>query len=763
MPGTSIVSAAQPTSAIGGGDFEAIINAACDVWENTFNDDHTLTLYFAWAQTNSGRAEHYGHAFSEDPVRETRGVVLFDSRQDGLYRFYLDPTPQVSEEYRLYQERERDYGGGLMVVERRFFAATGDAASTDHHDLLTVAIHEIGHALGMSYSNSAFTAIQSSGKIVVRAPRPFPGSELLLFENEPGEFTSHFAANFYEYFVLGGYNDTPAQRSIPTEVDIVGLAELSSFNIPVLSPHPVNWTFEQGLIADYYYNESPFDNGPLIDLPYGEIHGRVDQINFPATEDPWPRLDLRFTENWGAFFSGWIKIDTPGIYTFTAENDGGTQFAISDTYRINGDGSRIDFPFLISFSGGWHPDDLREEVYSFGLEEGYHQFVLAYGDNGGPSGFVLYWSGPGFEKEIVPDSAFWHTAWSDGVSSRPYIVAQPHPLKLRSGESGNLIIETSGYPAPTYQWRKNGTKIPGATSSSLDFDNAQPRVSGIYDCVVSNEEGEVISDAVPLAVIGQQHARPTSLSVRNPAGVGDETLIVGFAIVGQPSAKKTMLIRAAGPALERFDVDGVLTDPALHVFDSNGIAIASNDDWDVSLTETFTKTGAFLWEEGSADAAILLELPRGLYTVHVENREGSPREALVEIYDVSRDMETSLVGLSSRMIEQPGNTLIAGITIDGPGTAVFRHSGPALGPLGVANVASDPTIRVLSGSRSIRFNNNWQAGLRKAFEAVGLFGWETGSSDAAVVIATPSGSYTVHCTVEGTSGVGLCEVYAVPE
>ena len=48
-----------------------------------------------------------------------------------------------------------------------------------------------------------------------------------------------------------------------------------------------------------------------------------------------------------------------------------------------------------------------------------------------------------------------------------------------------------------------------------------------------------------------------------------------------------------------------------------------------------TTTGAFHLENGSKDAAILLTLAPGLYTVHVAGVNNTTGVALVEIYEVA--------------------------------------------------------------------------------------------------------------------------------
>ena len=93
-------------------------------------------------------------------------------------------------------------------------------------------------------------------------------------------------------------------------------------------------------------------------------------------------------------------------------------------------------------------------------------------------------------------------------------------------------------------------------------------------------------------------------------------------------------MRAIGPALSGFGVAGVLADPTLTLFDSQGVAVVQNDDWSATLAPTFAAIGAFPLTEGSKDAALLVTLLPGVYTAQVSGAGATTGEALVEVYEV---------------------------------------------------------------------------------------------------------------------------------
>ncbi len=122
-----------------------------------------------------------------------------------------------------------------------------------------------------------------------------------------------------------------------------------------------------------------------------------------------------------------------------------------------------------------------------------------------------------------------------------------------------------------------------------------------------------------------------NLSARFQVGTGDNILIAGFVLSG--TGTRQVLIRAVGPTLASYGVNGTLVDPQFSVFDAGGTVIASNDNWASSLTPTFDNVGAFHLLDASKDAAMVVTLQAGKsYTVQVSGVGGTTGEALIEIY-----------------------------------------------------------------------------------------------------------------------------------
>ena len=111
-------------------------------------------------------------------------------------------------------------------------------------------------------------------------------------------------------------------------------------------------------------------------------------------------------------------------------------------------------------------------------------------------------------------------------------------------------------------------------------------------------------------------------------------LTVGFSIpAGQA---QSVLIRGIGPTLADLGVPNTLADPTLEVY-KVGVAapIATNDDWSGALVTTAqAQYTGFPLKALSRDAAVVLNLEPGNYTVIVKGKGTATGTALAEVYEV---------------------------------------------------------------------------------------------------------------------------------
>lgn len=181
------------------------------------------------------------------------------------------------------------------------------------------------------------------------------------------------------------------------------------------------------------------------------------------------------------------------------------------------------------------------------------------------------------------------------------------------------------------------TDIGAFALESGSLDSAiRDTVSGVRTLVISDvngAEGVVLGEFYDLDnTIGTL----TNVSVRNRVGAGDEVLTAGFVIEGDTSVR--LMIRGVGPKLGSQDVEGVLQDPKLELFLSDGVQqtmLAENDDWETETSSEAVRileTGAFELDSGSKDALIMTTLPAGVYSATLSGIDGGVGVGLLEIY-----------------------------------------------------------------------------------------------------------------------------------
>lgn len=262
-------------------------------------------------------------------------------------------------------------------------------------------------------------------------------------------------------------------------------------------------------------------------------------------------------------------------------------------------------------------------------------------------------------------------------------------------------------------------------------------------------------------------ARVINLSTRAQIGGGAGTPIAGFVLAG--GGTKQMLVRAVGPGLVPFGVNGVLADPGLTLVSGSG-TIGSNDDWVGADAATFGAVGAFGLPAGSKDAALRSTLGAGVFSA-VVGAGGGSGVTLLETYDTDPAAPTPvLVNASTRAFVGTGeNVLIPGFVVSGSGTVklLIRAAGPALAAFGLTGVLADPQITLYSGSNAIGTNDDWTnaanaAEIAGAANSSGAFAFAGGSKDAALLVTLGAGTYSATVSgVGGTTGTALVEIYVV--
>lgn len=126
----------------------------------------------------------------------------------------------------------------------------------------------------------------------------------------------------------------------------------------------------------------------------------------------------------------------------------------------------------------------------------------------------------------VTDISTW--AFRYAVFGRLPVLIMTHPSDqtVDSGDPASFSVGAIGTGALSYQWKKNGVNISGATASTYNISSADPADNGAaITCAVTNTEGTVISQAAVLTVASPGPSiTPIFINFTRAPGAGNNIL-----------------------------------------------------------------------------------------------------------------------------------------------------------------------------------------------------------------------------------------------
>lgn len=361
--------------------------------------------------------------------------------------------------------------------------------------------------------------------------------------------------------------------------------------------------------------------------------------------------------------------------------------------------------------------------------------------------------------------------------------------------------------ATGYQWRKNGTDIPGATESGYVIPSASSTDTGVYDVIVRNSCGSDISNSRTLT-IQSLSINPTSqnFSVSGSTGivnvtstgskctwtaVSNDSFItvnsgssgtgngtVGFTVAANPNSKqRTGTITIAGKTFS-VSQDGTNCSYSIAPTSQNLTPAASTKSVNV------TTSAGCAWTATSNDPSFL-SINSGAsgtgngtvtYTI-AANSTAAPRTGTLTIAGQTFTVTQAAPGLvgnvSTRLPVGTGdNALFEGFIVQGPAGStkkiIVRAIGPALIPFGIPDALANPTLELHdSSTATIAVNNDWKStqsgGLITANQVAEISGSGFAPSndlESAIIANLVPGSYTaVVRGVGNATGTGVVDAY----
>lgn len=325
------------------------------------------------------------------------------------------------------------------------------------------------------------------------------------------------------------------------------------------------------------------------------------------------------------------------------------------------------------------------------------------------------------------------------------ILAQPTDREVAVGESVVFDVEVAGVSSPTYQWRRDGNIIAGATAARFTLPSAQLSDAGVYTLTITEGANTASTIGSRLTVF----AAPTNIAPTITTSPTSQTAASGGSVTFSVTATGT-----PAPSYQwRRNTTPIGNGPT-----SSGSSIAGANGPVLTISNL-----------SQADA--------GSYSVTVANIAGSTTSSAASLTVTAPPPpppSSRIINLSILTGLAAGEYFTMGYVVGGNDTTgakplVIRAAGPSLGALGVPGTLPDPKLELFAGTAKTDENDNWggSTALSEAMAAVGAFAY-TGPTSldaaAAVNITTRDNSVKVSSATASGAGAVIAEVYdATPE
>lgn len=259
------------------------------------------------------------------------------------------------------------------------------------------------------------------------------------------------------------------------------------------------------------------------------------------------------------------------------------------------------------------------------------------------------------------------------------ITSQPTAQTVCAGGSATFTVTGTGTGTLTYQWKKNGNDIPGATSPTLTISPAATTDAGNYEVVVSGACGPVTSSIVSLTVnpVTSITTPPAALTVCEGSPASFTVVAAGGGLTYQWKKNGTDISGATG---------------ATYVIPAAAAADAAN--YSVVITGTCGNA--------TSTAAALTVNPAGTWTGIVSNDWSNAANWCGGLPNATTDAVIP-AGAPNQPVLHGGTATARNITL-GTGTSLTLDAGTTLEIYG--NVTGNGAFNTTAGSLVFRGANS---------------------------------------------------------
>jgi hypothetical protein len=127
--------------------------------------------------------------------------------------------------------------------------------------------------------------------------------------------------------------------------------------------------------------------------------------------------------------------------------------------------------------------------------------------------------------------------WKPGPAlTVPSITTQPAAATVTPGGDVTLTVVAAGSPTLTYQWKKGGTSIAGATNATLTLSSVTTADDATFTVTVTNLAGSVTSNGAKVTVSASAGAKPALSSATSASGTVGQSFSYTATFSGSPTS-----------------------------------------------------------------------------------------------------------------------------------------------------------------------------------------------------------------------------------
>jgi len=487
----------------------------------------------------------------------------------------------------------------------------------------------------------------------------------------------HFSAN-WGYFTSAGYNNAPL-HALQTPNGVYG----------TLGTHPVSTHQAANYWVDVVFKATSSTAPSISSQPASKTVILGQTASFSVTATGTTPLSYQWQKN-GAAISG----ATSSSYTTpaTTSTDNGAQFAVvvsnnvgkvtssSATLTVNSAPSITAQPtsktvtagqsatFAVTATGSaplsyqWQKNGT---AISGATSTSYTTPAETIADNGAQFSAVV-----SNTVGSVTSSAAALTV--NAATVAPSITAQPASQTVTAGQTASFSVTVTGTAPLTYQWKKNGTAISGATSSGYTTPATTSSDSGAqFTVAVSNTAGSITSSAATLTVNAATVAPSITAQPANQTITAGQTATFSVAATG--TAPLSYQWQKNGAAINSATAASYTT-PVTSSADSGtqftvvvSNAVGSSSSSAATLTVDSTSPSAFpAWVAPSLDRVGQTDAPGTLSSIALFGARG-------ETVDTQVVVQGPAGGLTNVNVSATALTGPNGVTLSASNVTLYRE------------------------------------------------------------------------------------------